>query len=100
MHLTPLYDKIVVKLKNNQSFKTQSGIEFTKNYSTNGETIIFAEVVAVGEGRLLADGKIVPMKVKVGDTVIYSKMSGESFNDGEADYTILSEANILAIKDK
>ena len=37
------------------------------------------------------------MKVKVGDKVVYSKMQGESFNDGKQDYTILSEAHVLMI---
>ena len=58
---------------------------------------MLGEVVAVGEGRLLQDGNIKPLTVKVGDTVLFTKMTGESYNDGEHDYTILSESNILAI---
>lgn len=97
MHLKPLYEKIVVKLKDKQEVSTESGLVYTNNMSLNANTTMVAEVVAVGEGRLLADGKIVPLKVKVGDTVIFSKISGESYNDGKQDYTILSEQNIIAI---
>lgn len=98
MHLTPLYEKIVVKLKDKQEVKTDSGISLTLDMSKNTNTTLRAEVVAVGEGRLLADGNIVPMKVKVGDIVIYSKMQGESYVDDTGEYTILSESHILAIE--
>lgn len=97
MLLRPLYEKIVVKLDDKQEIKTQSGLVYTKNMSLSNNTTIRATVVAVGDGRLMADGTLVPLKVQVGDTVIYSKMQGESYSDGENEYTILSESCILAI---
>ena len=95
--MKPLYEKIVVKLKDKQEIESNAGIVISVDMSSNKNTVMKAEVVAVGEGRLLQDGTVVPLKVKVGDTIIYSKIQGESYNDGNEDYTILSESNILAI---
>lgn len=97
MNLKPLYEKIILKLSDKQEVKSESGLKYVKNMSTSSNTSLIGEVIAVGEGRLLADGQVVPLKVKVGDKVVYSKMIGESFNDGKNDYTILSESNVLAI---
>ena len=96
MQLIPLYEKLVVHITDKQEIKSASGIVIQKDMSQTGNTSMTGEVVAVGEGRLLADGTILPLKVKVGDTVLFTKMVGESYNDGENDYIILSESNILA----
>lgn len=96
MHLMPLYDKIVVKMKNKQEI--QSGkLTYVKNLSTSANSTIIGEVVAVGEGRMLANGTLKSLRVKKGDTVLFSKMQGESYDDGTEEYTILSESSILAI---
>lgn len=97
MNWKPLYEKIVVQMLNKQEMKSETGLVFTKDLSTTNYTTIKGKVVAVGDGRLMADGTLVPLKVKVGDTVIFSKMQGESYEDGKNEYTILSESNILAI---
>lgn len=97
MHLMPLYEKIVIKMPSAQELKSEAGLTFTRDLSKNVNTTLEGEVVAVGNGRLLADGNIVPMTVKVGDKIVFSKMQGESYNDGKNEYTILSEANVLAI---
>lgn len=97
MQLRPLYDKIVVEIADKQEMKSETGLTYTKNMSISNNTTMVGVVKAVGEGRLLADGNIVPMKVKVGDKVLFSKMQGESYNDGKTDYTIISEAHILTI---
>ncbi len=97
MNLKPLYEKIVVKMKNKQEIKSSTGITYNLDFSKSANTILQGEVVAVGDGRLMSDGTLVPLKVKVGDTVIFSKMQGESYTDSENDYTILSESSILCI---
>lgn len=76
---------------------SSTGLTYTKNMSISANSTMVAEVVAVGQGRLMADGTIVPLTVKVGDKIVYSKMQGESYNDGKDDYTILAEQNVLAI---
>ena len=97
MQLIPLYEKIVVILKEKQEVKSTSGIVIQRDMSQSTNTTMVGEVVAIGEGRLLQNGDIKPLTVKVGDNVLFTKMTGESYNDGENDYTILSESNILAI---
>lgn len=97
MQLEPLYDKIVVEISDKQELKSETGLTYVKNMSIANNTTMVGVVKAIGEGRLMSDGTIVPLKVKVGDKVIYSKMQGENFNDGVSDLTILSEAHILSI---
>ncbi|SVE28367.1 uncharacterized protein METZ01_LOCUS481221, partial [marine metagenome] len=53
------------------------------------------EVVAIGPGRLSDDGNRVPMDVEVGDTVVYSKYSGTEYKEGEVEYLVLREDDIL-----
>ena len=98
VQLIPLYDKIVIEIDNKQDIKSATGLTYTKDMSISSNTTLVGKVVAVGDGRLMENGDIVPLKVNVGDRVIYSKMQGESYNDGENDYTILSEGCILAIE--
>lgn len=97
MNLQPLYEKIVIELESKQELKSSSGLTYHKNMSISGNTTMKGRVVAVGEGRLLSDGTIVPLKVKIGDVVVFSKIQGESYSDSEHEYTILSESNILAV---
>ncbi len=97
MKLKPLYDKIAVIIDDKQELKSASGLQYTKNMSISANTTMIGKVVAVGDGRLLADGTIIPLKVKIGDRVIYSKMQGESFEDGENSIVLLSEQNVIAI---
>jgi len=56
------------------------------------------KVLAVGPGRLLDNGKRVPVAVKEGDTVIYSKYGGTEIKVQGKDYVILSEDDVLAVK--
>ena len=100
MQLIPLYEKVVILMKDKQEIKSVGGIVLQKDMSQMNTTTMIGTVVATGEGRLLQDGSIKPLTVKVGDEVLFTKMTGESYNDGEYDYTILSESNILAILNK
>ena len=52
-------------------------------------------VVAVGPGRVTDDGNNVPMELKVGDVVIYSKYAGTEYKQGETEYLVLREDDIL-----
>lgn len=97
MQLIPLYEKIIVLVKSKQEVKSAGGIVIQQDMSLKGNNTMIGYVTAVGEGRVLQDGTILPMKVKVGDTVVFTKMSGEDYNDGDNDYKILSESQVLAI---
>jgi chaperonin GroES len=52
-------------------------------------------VVAIGPGRMTDDGKRVEMELSVGDTVIYSKYAGTEYKDGDTEYLVLREDDIL-----
>lgn len=93
MKLKPLYDRVVVK-KVEMEQKTAGGIILP---DTAKEESQMGEVVAVGEGRLLENGEIRPLKVKEGDKVLYSKYAGNEVElDGEK-LLIIREEDILAI---
>jgi chaperonin GroES len=90
--LTPLEDRIVVK-PGEEKETTVSGIVIP---DTAKEKPQEGEVVAVGPGRF-EDGQRVPLDVKVGDKVIYSKYGGTEVEVGGEDYLILSARDVLAL---
>lgn len=55
------------------------------------------EVVAVGEGRFDDKGARIPMDVKVGDKVVFSKYGGTELKYGSEEYLVLSQRDVLAI---
>ncbi len=92
--LRPLYDRVVIRPIEEKEERTPSGIIIP---DTAKEKPSEGEVVAVGEGRLLENGQVTPLKVKVGDKVVYSKYAGNEFVvDGE-ELIVLREDDILAI---
>lgn len=56
-----------------------------------------AEVIAVGNGKILDDGKKIPLEVKVGDKVLFSKYSGSEIKVAGEEYLILREEDIQAV---
>ena len=94
-NLEPLEDRIVVK-PGEEEETTVSGIVIP---DTAKEKPQEGEVVAVGPGRF-EDGQRVPMDVKVGDKVIYSKYGGTEVKIEGEDYLILSARDVLAIHAK
>ena len=95
MSLKPLEDRIVVK-PGEEEETTVSGIVIP---DTAKEKPQEGEVVAVGPGRF-EDGTRVPLDVKVGDKVIYSKYGGTEVKVGGEDHLILSARDVLAIVEK
>jgi len=89
----PLHDRVLVKPLPSEEV-TKSGIVIP---DTAKEKPQQGEVKAVGAGRILDNGERVPMEVKVGDRVFYSKYAGTEVKiDGE-EYLILRESDILGI---
>jgi chaperonin GroES len=93
--ITPLEDRVVVKPLEAE-MTTASGLVIP---DTAKEKPQEGEVIAVGPGRF-EDGNRVPLDVKVGDTVIYSKYGGTEVKYGGEDYLILSARDVLAIVTK
>lgn len=93
MAIKPLADRVVVKLLAAEE-KTKSGIVLP---GTAQEKPQEAEVLAVGPGRMLDNGTRVPMEVKVGDKVAFSKYSGTELKVNGDELMILNEKDILGI---
>lgn len=94
--IMPLGDRVLIKpFSEGEGKKSKSGIILPETIGK--EKPERGKVVAIGPGRLNDEGKIVPLKVKVGQTVIFSKYSPDEIKiDGE-EYFILREENILAV---
>ena len=93
--LKPLGDRVVIRVLE-QEEKTASGIFLP---DTAKEKPSQGEVIAVGSGKLLDDGKRLALDVKVGDKIIFSKYAGTEVKLEGKDYLIVSERDILAIAD-
>jgi chaperonin GroES len=92
VNIKPLGDRVVVKVVEGEE-KTKSGILLP---DTAKEKPQEGEVVAVGTGRVLDNGQRLPMEVKVGDRVIFSKYAGTEVKIEGEEYLILSERDVLA----
>lgn len=91
--IIPIHDHLVVKIEEEEE-KTKSGIVLP---DTAKEKPQKGKVVAVGKGKTLENGQKIPLEVKVGDMVIFSKYAGTEVKlDGEK-YLILTESDVLAI---
>lgn len=90
--LQPVADRVVVKPSEREE-RTKSGIVLP---DTAKEKPQEGEIVAAGPGRVNDDGKRIPLDVKVGDKVIYSKFAGTEYKEGDEEYLILRESDILA----
>ncbi|MDP8034237.1 co-chaperone GroES [Pasteurella atlantica] len=94
MNIRPLHDKVILKREEVET-KSAGGIVLT---GSAAEKSTRGKVISVGTGRILENGSVLPMQVKVGDTVIFNdgyNLKSEKI-DGE-EVLILSEDDILAI---
>ena len=91
--IKPLEDKVLVKAAEAEQ-TTASGLVIP---DTAKEKPQEGEIVAVGLGRIDDNGNRVPLDVKVGDKVIYSKYGGTEVKYGGEDYLILSARDLLAV---
>ncbi len=93
MKVRPLHDRIIVKRLEEEE-KTKGGIIIP---DTAKEKPIEGKVIAVGDGRIKEDGKKIPLEVKKGDRVLFTKYGGTEIKiDGE-DHLMMKEDDILAI---
>ncbi|MBX3230564.1 MAG: co-chaperone GroES [Labilithrix sp.] len=96
MNIRPLQDRVILKRVKEEE-KTKGGIIIP---DTAKEKPIEGEVVAVGNGKLLDDGTVKKLDVKVGDRVLFGKYSGTEVKlDGE-ERLIVREEDILAVLEK
>lgn len=91
--LKPLYDKVIIKRFEVEEL-TESGLYVS---SIGSPPYIEGEVLAVGEGRLLTDGSIKPLQVRVGDRVMLGKFSGQLINTNNEDLYLVREDEIFGV---
>jgi chaperonin GroES len=96
VQLKPLADRIVVKPMEAEEV-TSGGIVLP---DTAKEKPQKGEVVAVGPGKMLDNGKVVEMEVKVGDVIFYSKYGGTEIKINGEEYVILRQDDVLAVIEK
>ncbi len=93
MKIRPLHDRVVVKRIEGES-KTASGIVIPDNAAEKPDQ---GEVIAVGNGKILEDGKVRPLDVKVGDRILFGKYSGTTVKLDNIEYLVMREDDIMGI---
>ena len=93
MKFKPLNDRILIKRLESET-KTAGGLFIPDNAKEKPQE---GEVIAVGEGRHLENGKIRPLEVKKGDRVFFKKWSGTEVTINGEEHTILREEEILGV---
>lgn len=94
MNIRPLYDRIVVKRVEEQDETTVGGLIIP---DTAKEKPQQGEVVAVGKGKRLEDGKVVPLDVQPGDRILFGKYSGSEIKLDGNEYLIMREDEVLGV---
>jgi chaperonin GroES len=93
MKLRPLHDRVVVK-RLDEEHKSAGGIVIPDNVAEKPDQ---GEVIAVGSGKILEDGKIRPLDVKVGDRILFGKYSGSTVKIEGTEYLVMREDDIMGI---
>ena len=94
LKLKPLGDRIIIEPSEDDDATSAGGIIIP---DTAKEKPQKGKVVAVGSGRVNDDGKTIPLSVKNGDEVVYSKYAGTEYSESGKEYLIVRESDILAI---
>lgn len=93
MKLRPLHDRLVVKRLDNER-KTSSGIVIPDNAAEKPDQ---GEVLAVGNGKILEDGKVRPLDIKVGDKILFGKYSGQTVKVNGDELLVMKEEDLFAV---
>lgn len=88
----PLGNRIVVEPNEDEAQMSAGGIYIP---DTAKEKPQEGTVVAIGPGKINDDGKRIPMDVEVGDIVVYSKYGGTEYKEGETEYMVLRDDDVL-----
>ena len=93
MNFRPLHDRILIK-RIEEKETVKGGIIIP---DTAKEKPQEGEVVAVGNGKMTEDGKVVPLDVKAGDRILFGKYSGTEIKIDSKEYLILKEEEVLGV---
>jgi len=93
MNIRPLYDRLVVK-RIEEAAGMEGGLYIPDSAKEKPQE---GEVVAVGKGKRLEDGKLVPLDVQVGDRILFAKYSGSEIKLDGQEYLIMREDEVFGI---
>ena len=93
MKIRPLHDRLIVK-RLEEERKTASGIVIP---DTAAEKPDQGEVIAIGKGKVLEDGKIRPLDLNVGDRVLFGKYSGQSVKVKGEELLVMREEDVMGV---
>lgn len=93
MKIRPLHDRIVVQ-RTEEASTTKGGIIIP---DTAKEKPAEGKVVAIGKGRIAEDGKIIPMELKVGDRILFSKYGGHEVKIDGDEFLIMSQDDVYGV---
>jgi chaperonin GroES len=93
MKIRPLHDRVVVR-RLEEERKSAGGIVIP---DTAKEKPIQGEVLAAGKGKILENGQVRPLDVKVGDKVLFGKYSGTEVKVGDEELLVLREEDIMGV---
>ena len=96
MNIKPLYDRVVIKRLEEEKLSA-GGIVIP---DTAAEKPIRGKIIAVGKGKILEDGKVRPLDLKVGDKILFGKYGGTEVKvDGE-ELLVMREEDVMAVIEK
>ena len=96
MKIRPLHDRVIVK-RIEEERKTPGGIVIPDNAAEKPDQ---GEVLAIGTGKVMDDGKVRPLAVKVGDRVLFGKYSGSSVKMDGDELLVMREEDIMGVVTK
>jgi chaperonin GroES len=96
MKIRPLQDRIIVKRVEEEE-KTKGGIIIP---DTAKEKPLEGKVIAVGNGKILEDGKVRPLDIKAGDRILFTKYAGTEVKIEGEEHLILREEDVLGVIEK
>ncbi|MHB8668071.1 MAG: co-chaperone GroES [Burkholderiales bacterium] len=96
MKIRPLHDRVIVK-RIEEERKTAGGIVIPDNAAEKPDQ---GEVLAIGTGKVMDDGKVRPLAVKVGDRVLFGKYSGSSVKMDGDELLVMREEDIMGVVTK
>ena len=94
MSLRPLHDRILVERVDEAEQQSSGGIIIPDSAKEKPQQ---GRVVAVGNGKKKEDGTVVPLEVRVGDTILFGKYAGSEVSVGEGEYLVMREDDALAV---
>ena len=93
MNIRPLHDRLVVK-REAEERKSPGGIVIP---DTATEKPVFGKVIAVGKGKILENGDIRPLDLKVGDKVLFGKYSGTEVKVNGEELVVMREEDVMGV---